>query len=429
MEIKTHSQNIKSFNCLIIGYDVAKYKHNFYCSFEQGSERLETEGEISSSTTKLKIHFQQVKELANKHGFFGVRVVCEPTGGYEKNLMRLARSFGFFTEYVNGEATSKSKVIETNDSGKNDIKDARIIFSLAKQEKTLTCKEEGGIYGHLKLLNSKYEDLSLDLSRLKNSFSSAVDAFFPDLAVTGQQLQSKLCHAVIDRFKLNPYLIAELSFKQFKLKIEKIYSRKIGGQTESLLKKIWNSAQSNSLSIVADWQVEEYEEVISFYHKRIIELKAQKEKYKLKMIAVFKQTKEFQKLEQQPTSDFMLARVVAETGSLENYGVLEKLMKYAGLNLREHSSGTYKGQVRLSKKGNSLLRKVLGQIAFSFFVKTGSIYADYYKEKKTKKGGLYGLTCVMRKVLKMFYGICRSEVNYNEKRVRSQEVIPINSAA
>ena len=66
-----------------------------------------------------------MRSLAEQEGFHGVCVICEPTGGYEKLLLRKAREFGFFTEYVNGEATNKAKVIDSSNSGKNDQKDAR----------------------------------------------------------------------------------------------------------------------------------------------------------------------------------------------------------------------------------------------------------------------------------------------------------------
>lgn len=429
MELKTYIDNVKSFNYLIVAYDVAKYKHNFHTSFEDGKHFFKAEGVIKSTTSKLIEHFNEVKVLAKQHGFHGVRIVCEPTGGYEKNLLRQARTMGFLTEYVNGEATSKSKVIETNDSGKNDIKDARIIFSLASQNKTLTCQEHDGVYGHLKLLSGKYEDVCLDLSRLKNCFSSAVDHFFPDLSLTGSQLHSKICRAVIDKISLNPYKIAMLSYDKFKKKIEAGCSRKVSGSVNDLLMKIWNAAQTNALAQVPQWEVDEYEDIINDYYKRIVETEKRKLNYRVKMEKLFTQTKEYQKLLNVPANNFMLARIIAETGPFDNFSVLEKLVKYAGLNLKEHASGTYSGQVRLSKKGNSLLRKVLGQIAFTFFTKRDSIYGDYFQKKKEKMGGIYGLTCVMRKVLKMLYGTYKSAESFKVERVRNQKVETVGSAA
>jgi len=429
MKIKTCNVNVKPLNCLIIGYDVAKFKHNFHSAFNKDGVTFTIEDEIGASTKQLHAHFQQIKDAAAKYGFSGVRVACEPTGGYEKNLLRVARSFGFYTEYVNGEATAKSKVIESNDSGKNDIKDARIIFDLASRDKTLSCNSAQGVYGHLKMLNGKYEDVSLELSRLKNRFSSVVDAFFPDLTLTSKQLHSRLCRAVIEQFGLNPYKVAHLDFDKFKQTAENSYSRAISGKAEELLQKVWESAQSNSLSVVPEWQIEEFEETILEHYQRMTALEELKSRYKQRMTELFRQTSEYNKLQGQPANDFMLARIVAETGSFDNYDAIEKLMKYAGLNLREHSSGTYKGQVRLSKKGNSLLRKILGQVVFSCFIKGGCIYAEFYKKKKEKIGGTYGVTCVMRKVLKMLYGICRSATAYNKERVQSQQLQLVDNAA
>lgn len=58
---------------------------------------------------------------------------------------------------------------------------------------------------------------------------------------------------------------------------------------------------------------------------------------------------------------FNLARLVGQTGPLEDFRSGRALLRYAGLNLRERQSGTYRGQTRLSKKGRPLLRKILGQ--------------------------------------------------------------------
>ena len=429
MNLITYSENIKAMRCLIIAYDVAKYKHNYFTSFKNGNERLESEGVINSSTTAIKKHLAEIREIAEQHNFNMIRIVCEPTGGYEKKLLNLARCSGFFTEYVNGEATSKYKVIETNDSGKNDIKDARIIFSLAKQGKTLTCKEQEGLYAHLSFLNSKYEDVSLDLARVKNYFSSTVDAFFPDLKLTSDQLHSKICRSVIEVYSLNSHEIAQLKWNTFKNKITKEYGRKISGSTEALLKKIWDRACSNALEMTPQWKIDEHKLLIRDYFARMVELEKKKEAYRCKMTALFNETEECSKLKEAPISIFILARIVAETGPLDNFDIQQKLMKYSGLNLKENSSGTYKGRVRISKKGNSLLRKVLGQIVFTFFSRRGTLYGDYYHEKKAKRGSIYGLTCVMRKVLKMIFGVYKSKEAFCLERVRSEKSALLQKAS
>jgi transposase len=59
-------------------------------------------------------------------------------------------------------------------------------------------------------------------------------------------------------------------------------------------------------------------------------------------------------------SAFRIARILGETGPLQDFNNADSLMKFAGLNLRERKSGQFTGQVHLSKKGRSTLRAVLG---------------------------------------------------------------------
>jgi len=61
---------------------------------------------------------------------------------------------------------------------------------------------------------------------------------------------------------------------------------------------------------------------------------------------------------------FNMARLLGQTGPLADFPSKRALLRYAGLNIRERKSGQYRGHNRISKKGRSLLRKVLGQMTF-----------------------------------------------------------------
>jgi transposase len=78
---------------------------------------------------------------------------------------------------------------------------------------------------------------------------------------------------------------------------------------------------------------------------------------------------------------FNLARLVGQTGPLRDFRSGRALLRYAGLNLRERQSGTYRGQTRLSKKGRPLLRKVLGQTIFPV-LRRRFLYGPYYHRKR-----------------------------------------------
>lgn len=49
----------------------------------------------------------------------------------------------------------------------------------------------------------------------------------------------------------------------------------------------------------------------------------------------------------------------SEVGDITKYSHPQQLVNLAGLSLKEHSSGKYKGQTRITKRGRSKLRKAL----------------------------------------------------------------------
>lgn len=423
MKVTIVEEKSKSLNYLIVAYDVSKDKLNYFIKFNNKADDVcKTEGEIVNRAKRLEGHFAEVKSIADRHGYSGVCVVCEPTGGYEKKFLRMARTYGFFTKYVSGEATSKAKVIESNDAGKNDKKDSRVIFFLASNGKTLTCNARPAVYEHLNILNEHYEDLSNEGARLKNHISSIKEQLFPDLTLAANQLYSKVVSAVIQLYGLNPYKIAKVKWNVFIRKAEKAIGRKISGRSLELLAEIHNNAIADVFYLMETWQSDEYEEELRFYYQHLQIIEQKKEEYKSKMTELFEATEEYGLLKDVPVSLFLLSRLIATTGPLARFKTIKQLMRFGGLNLCERQSGKFTGQVRLSKKGNILMRKILGQISFSCLIKRGKLYHDFYTGKKGKKGGFYALTCTMRKALKMINGVYKNKSIFCIERVFDQHI-------
>ena len=93
------------------------------------------------------------------------------------------------------------------------------------------------------------------------------------------------------------------------------------------------------------------------------------------------------------------------------------MLHYCGLNLYERESGTYKGETKISKKGRSRFRKVLGQAAFALVQGDGP-FAAYFKRKRNE-GMNYWKTMVatMRKLCKVLYGFAKSGESCDPARV------------
>lgn len=420
MKVKTLKPEIKSLNYLTVAYDVSKYKHNYYARFESNGELLEIEGEISNKMEATKAHFSELRALQKEHGFDSIHIACESTGGYEKALLRLAQNCGFIRSYVSGEATNKAKVIESNDSGKNDFKDARVIHMLAVQGKVLTCRTLGDDYDQLKFYNSRYEDYSLEASRVKNRISQLVDQFFPELQISANRLYSKTVSLVMECYGLNPYLIGELYYEDFLEELTNKRKKALHKRSFNILKTIWEASEKQVLADVEIWQIESLAEELSLTYNRYQELCERKEHYKKLMEDLAIQSDEWQKVKESPMNLFMFSRIIAETGAWKGFLGIKQLWRYAGLNLRERQSGISRGRVRLSKKGNSLLRKCLGQMCYSTLIKEKRLFGEYYQKKKEKRNGFYALVCVMRKTLKMLFGLYKSKKSFQTERVFDQ---------
>ena len=111
-------------------------------------------------------------------------------------------------------------------------------------------------------------------------------------------------------------------------------------------------------------------------------------------------------------------RLVAEIGPPEDFRTVRQLWRYAGLNLLERQSGKWRGRTTISRRGRSEIRHVLNLMALPL-VRRRSLFGPYYRKKldDDKMPGDKAMTCVMRKILKMFFGLSRSEQGFDEARV------------
>jgi transposase len=81
------------------------------------------------------------------------------------------------------------------------------------------------------------------------------------------------------------------------------------------------------------------------------------------------------------------ATIVAETNGFAGFTSIKQLTSYAGLDVQIAESGAWKGRSRISKKGNTHIRKALYMPALSKIRRdsnTGDIFLNGLKRKKAK---------------------------------------------
>uniref|UniRef100_UPI00262A261F transposase n=1 Tax=uncultured Metabacillus sp. TaxID=2860135 RepID=UPI00262A261F len=100
-----------------------------------------------------------------------------------------------------------------------------------------------------------------------------------------------------------------------------------------------------------------------------------------------------------------IALFFSEVGDITKYSHPQQLVNLAGLSLREHSSGKFKGQTRITKRGRSRLRRALylairPLVAHNPTFKALHRYYTTRSEKPLKKQqSLIALCCKLLRVL------------------------------
>ncbi|QEK51349.1 IS110 family transposase [Pedobacter aquae] len=108
--------------------------------------------------------------------------------------------------------------------------------------------------------------------------------------------------------------------------------------------------------------------------------------------------------------------VLAETNGFELIRNKKQLTSYAGLDVKEKQSGTsIKGKPRISKKGNTSLRKALYLPALSA-VKWDDRFKEMYVRIVSKNGiKMKGLVAIQRKLLEMMYTLFKNDTLYDKE--------------
>ena len=359
---------------------------------------------------------ERFKSLALQHGFAGLCILCEPTGGFERRLLRLARQSGHFTAYLNAESVRKLRVVQSNDASKSDLQDPKTMFTLAKLGKTLTHRQLTGPWLVLRETNAYYDELDRQNVSLRCQIHRVLTQLFCELSFKRDFLfDSTAIPHLVQQFGLNPYRIAAAGQAHFFRRMKK------HGVRLRTLERLWNDAQLSCLQHLEPGYSELLEANLRELFEDFWRCQQRLQAAAQNMIELLHQLQSQGQVRLQARkgliNDLLLARILAETGPLEDFKSWPQLLRYGGLNLCERQSGTMIGRRRISKKGRSLLRKVLGQAVLPRVRKT-DLYGLYYHGKKAK--GMVGqkaMMAVARKFLKLLWGLNRSAQGFAQDRV------------
>ncbi len=107
-----------------------------------------------------------------------------------------------------------------------------------------------------------------------------------------------------------------------------------------------------------------------------------------------------------------VAIILGETGGLGHYRSAEEVIKLAGLNLYELSSGKHRGKRRITRRGRGVLRAGLYHAAVGVVRRNGPLRGFYERLRARGKYGTVALVAVACKLMRLLFALVRDQRYY-----------------
>ena len=346
--------------------------------------------------------------MASKNRFRCDEVVVgyESTGPYAEPLVHYLANKQVKIVQVNPMHTKKMKEVNDNSPLKTDDKDPRVIADIIRLGRALSIVVPEGDAAYLRRLTNARERHVGEQTALLNQLQQLVFLIFPEFKTVLKDMKGKTAQYILKRYTI-PERIATVSKEVLGEQMRKRSMGKFGIQeAESLI-----GLARETVGIK-----EGLGGIFMDIRHILMQLEAEV-RFILEIEAEMGAT-----LERIPFSGRLLsikglgivsvAGLIGEVGDFSKFSTQSEIMKLAGLDLYEISSGKRKGQRRISKRGRSLLRKILFYAAIQMIRKNGIMF-DYYA-RLTGRGmeRMRALIAVSRKLLRIIHAIVRDNSDY-----------------
>lgn len=194
------------------------------------------------------------------------------------------------------------------------------------------------------------------------------------------------------------------------------------------LKEACSTAQSQLHALQQAHNV--HPRVITLKQQQIEFYKQQEEAVKQEMLLLVKEDKSlFNKLENiisvKGLGFITVIKILAETNGFLLFRNIRQLVSYAGLDVVEKESGSFKGKTKISKKGNARIRAALYMPAMTASVYNPDLKIFYNRINEGKSVKRQGLIAVMRKLLILIYTLWKKNeayiINYNNMNLSTMK--------
>jgi len=394
----------------IIGIDIGS---KFHYVQSQSIDKISIPFRIDNNFdgfTKLSNYIKNKLTINPDEVIIGI----EPTGPYWEVLANFLEKNDYEWVFVNPLHTKRYESIMHNSPLKSDKKDPSLIISLVRSGHYLSHPERKGKYQELFNWVKTRNQLVVHRGTLYNQLHSILSIYFPELL----QIFSSVSLKSLQRL-LKEYQTAESIEEAGYDKIYKIISKNISkkwakNKTEKLLKVV-------KVSIGIKKGIESYKWGVRNLLSNINSLSQQIQEVETHIKQELNRMREAELLKTiKGLNDYSIAVILGYLGDIRKYSSAYDLIKFAGLNLYEKSSGNRKGQKHISKRGSGMLRHVLYMASLNMIHSYPHIKEKYLRYVKNKHSKMKSIIPIMHYILKVIFAMIKNdreyEIDYEEKK-------------
>lgn len=341
---------IKNYT-LVVGIDIGKENH-YARAFDYRGIELGKLLRFSNSAQGFKALDDWLAEIQQRNEMTEVIVGFEPTGHYWFNLGDHLQAQGCRLGIVNPFHVKCTRELDDNSPTKNDRKDPKTIAMLVKDGRFRDVYIPDDVYQELREAVWERERLQEQLTGISNQVIRWLDIRFPEFTTIFKDWRGQAAWMALRQFS-TPSKMVEAGAPAILEAWQTEMKRPSLKRAERL---VLIAATSIGRTTGSDAAVASLQNLMTQYQL----IKMQLEQVEgLMQELLFKVPNAGNLLAIKGVGMVTVAIVISEIGDISRFKDPRQILKYAGLNLRENSSGKHRGKTTISKRGRRRLREAL----------------------------------------------------------------------
>ena len=395
-----------------VGIDVSKFKHTC-CIIDGDGEIIKKSFGFSNSKEGFDSLIEIFKSIDQSESLF--QIVMEATGHYHECLFRYLVANNYLVQIKNPVVIVRFKQSEYLDKAKTDNLDALLIAQYAsKHPFSPSMLKSYNIERIRRISRAKYFFYQ-DKERTINHLHRYLDESFPELIPFLRKRGDIKRYQGRNFFDSKTTLWFVENFPSAK-KFSNARSE-TAEKLRIMSKGAFSLIKFNELRKIAKESIgvsfQETEEIIIQLVQELRSIQERNDKLDELLIPLIDETAP--NLLTVPGIGYRLAGLlISEIGDASQFPSADKIIKFAGLDVRVYQSGTIEKHGAIRKRGSPLLRYALFQAAEKARIHCPEIAEFYSKKKGEGKHPICALTHTARKILRIVWAILKTGQNYSQ---------------